>query len=58
MPIRCRSTRNRSPQSRFLLATALLLSLLASLAACGQKGPLRQPGEEPAPESIQGLVAH
>ncbi|MEX1199024.1 MAG: lipoprotein [Pseudohongiellaceae bacterium] len=37
-----------------MLATALLLSLLAGLAACGQKGPLRQPGDEPAPESIQG----
>ncbi|MGM0632408.1 MAG: LPS translocon maturation chaperone LptM [Pseudomonadota bacterium] len=53
MPIRRRPTRNRSPQRRPLLATALLLSLLAGLAACGQKGPLRQPGDEPATESIQ-----
>lgn len=58
MPIRRRPTSSRSPQRRPLLVTALLLSLLTALAACGQKGPLRQPGDEPAPESIQGLVGH
>jgi len=54
MPIRRQPTRSRPSLRRPLLATALLLSLLAGLAACGQKGPLRQPGDESAPESIQG----
>ena len=54
MPIRRHPTARPRPRRRPLLAAALLLAVMAGLSACGQKGPLRLPGEEPAPEPIQG----